>query len=123
MFEQTLTLICDGLMTFLLAIIALSLGAIVLTWLVGICVKAWCEVSRNFSRSIKKILLYLLCTLILSGYFAACLYNDIYYVGFKDTHCIQDAPAWIVQFHCYCEYSQQRADQVYLEALVMDAVS
>ena len=58
---QTLTLICDGLMTFLLAIIALSLVAIVLTWLVGICVKAWCEVSRNFSRSIKKILLYLLC--------------------------------------------------------------
>lgn len=70
----------------------------------------WMIVALIIKKDYVKPLQCLLCTLFLSFYFDVNVYWNKYYVGFKSTELIETSHDWIVQFHCYSEYSDKKLD-------------
>lgn len=99
--SDTYILLLDGSCTVLLIIESLA----VLVSLV------WMIVALIIKKDAAKPLKCLLCTLVLSFELDVAVYWDCYDVGFESTEPIETSHDWIVQFHCYSKYSDEKLEE------------
>lgn len=99
--SDTYILLLDGTCTVLLILESLA----VLVSLV------WMVVALIIKNNAVKPLQCLLCTLVLSFDLNVSVYWDFYDVGFQSTEPIETSQDWIVQFHCYSKYSDEKLEE------------
>lgn len=99
--SDTYILLLDGTCTALLIIESL----VVLVSLV------WMVVALIMKKGAAKPLQCLLCTLVLSFDLNLSVYWDFYDVGFESIEPIETSHDWIVQFHCYSQYSDEKLEE------------